>query len=133
MNTKISHFPSKALYHSHLTSHSSNASRLLRHLPGVSQEDKFEDVVGAGSEVIFWDTAGAEFWERSENDGDVIVKSSSDDGGSLCNENEAEVVKHWVHLLVNFIFLSYDFTHGRYTSSQMEAGVRPSQIAIITP
>ncbi|KAF8506254.1 AAA domain-containing protein [Gautieria morchelliformis] len=115
MNTKISNFPSKILYHSRLTSHTTNASRLLSHLPGVSQEEEYEDVVGTGSEVIFWDTAGAEFWERSGNDGeDVNLRTSSDDGGSLCNENEAEVVKRWVHRL-------------------MAAGVQPSQIAIITP
>jgi AAA domain len=110
MNTKISNFPSKTLYHSRLTSHTSNASRLLCHLPGVSQEDEYDDVVGAGSEVVFWDTAGAEFWERSENDEDVSVKSSSDDGGSLCNVNEAEVVKHWVHRLVS-LFLSFMISH----------------------
>jgi DNA polymerase alpha-associated DNA helicase A len=103
MNTKISNFPSKILYHSRLTSHTSNASRLLSHLPGVSQEEEYEDVVGAGSEVIFWDTAGAEFWERSGNDGEnVNLRTSSDEGGSLCNENEAEVVKRWVHRLVGF-------------------------------
>ncbi|KAF8468763.1 hypothetical protein JB92DRAFT_1980020 [Gautieria morchelliformis] len=62
MNTKISNFPSKILYHSRLTSHTSNASRLLSHLPGVSQEEEYEDVVGTGREVIFWDTAGASRW-----------------------------------------------------------------------
>ncbi|KAF8579998.1 P-loop containing nucleoside triphosphate hydrolase protein [Ramaria rubella] len=115
MNTKISAFPSKTLYQSRLTSHSSNASRLLCDLPGVSSEEEHEDVVGVGSEVVFWDTAGAEFWERSGNDGESVnIKISGDDGGSLCNENEAEVVKRWVNRL-------------------MAAGVLPSQIAIITP
>lgn len=101
MNTKISEFPSKTLYHSRLTPHASNASRLLCHLPGVSREAEYADVVGTGSEVVFWDTAGAEFWERSGNN-DVNAKSTNDDGASLCNENEAEVVKRWVDRLVSY-------------------------------
>jgi DNA polymerase alpha-associated DNA helicase A len=100
MNTKIAAFPSKALYSSQLASHASNATLLLRDLPGVSQDDEFEDVVGAGSEIVFWDTAGAEFWERSPNDREDN-KISGDDGGSICNENEAEVVKRWVRRLVS--------------------------------
>lgn len=101
MNLKISAFPSKTLYHSRLTSHPCNSSRLLRDLPGVSQADEYEDVVGEGSEVIFWDTTGAEFWERSGSQGESgRVRTLRDDGGSLCNENEAAVVKRWVDRLV---------------------------------
>ncbi|KAF8504182.1 P-loop containing nucleoside triphosphate hydrolase protein [Hysterangium stoloniferum] len=112
MNAKIATFPSKTLYNSRLTSHVSNATHLLRDLPDVSQDDEFEDVVGPGSEVVFWDTAGAEYWERGPNEREDKV--FGDDGGSIFNENEAEVVKRWVHRLV-------------------AAGVKPSQIAIITP
>lgn len=97
MNTKISAFPSKTLYHSRLKSDKSNSKQILRDLPGVSQEEEFEDVVGEGTEIIFYDTAGAEFWERSGSEGDM---SFVRDDGSLCNENEAEVVKHWVDKLV---------------------------------
>ena len=130
MNTKISDFPSKALYHSRLTSHTSNASRLLCHLPGVSREEEYADVVGTGSEVVFWDTAGADFWERSGND-DVNVRAPNDDGASLCNENEAEVVKRWVHRLVSYLQSHHGFVPTY--PSQMAAGVSPPQISIITP
>jgi len=105
MSTKIAAFPSKTLYHSRLTSHPSISSRLLRDLPGVSQADKYEDVVGEGTEVVFWDTTGAEFWERSGNQEESVrVRHSRDDGSSLCNENEAAVVKRWVDKLVGFMF-----------------------------
>lgn len=98
MNTKIASFPSKTLYHSRLKSDGSNSRRVLRDLPEVNQSEEFEDVVGEGTEVVFYDTAGAEFWERSGNDGDEQLVG--DDGASLCNENEATVVKNWVDKLV---------------------------------
>lgn len=98
MNTKIATFPSKALYHSRLKTDVSNSRRVLRDLPEVNQGEEFEDVVGDGTEVIFYDTAGAEFWERSGNQEDIQLVG--DNGGSLCNENEATVVKLWVDKLV---------------------------------
>lgn len=98
MGAKIASFPSKTLYQSRLQSYSANASGLLSDLPNVSGEKEYEDIVGPGTEVVFWDTAGAEFWERNEGDSGILV--NGDDGGSLCNENEAEIVKRWVQGLV---------------------------------
>ncbi|KIJ28163.1 hypothetical protein M422DRAFT_61944 [Sphaerobolus stellatus SS14] len=126
MNTKIASFPSKTLYHSRLKSFPANAGHVLADLPSVlsatedqeeSDEDADADALGPGSEVIFFDTAGAEFWERSEGDGSELnAKGKGDnvDGGSLANENEAEVVRVWVGKLI-------------------QAGLKPSQISIITP
>jgi len=107
MNTKIASFPSKTLYHSRLKSYNVNASQVLNGLPAVKQEDEFEDAVGPGSEVVFWDTAGAEFWERSENDSNL--RTDRDDGGSLCNENEAEIVRRWVEHLVRPFEVTFSF------------------------
>ena len=44
-----------------------------------------------GTPVAFFDTAGCEYFERTEGDGDE---------GSRCNENEAQVVKGYVEQLV---------------------------------
>ncbi|KAG6888621.1 hypothetical protein C0992_008031 [Termitomyces sp. T32_za158] len=55
--------------------------------------------------VVFIDTAGCEYFERVDGDGDE---------GSRCNENEAMIVKNRVEKLV-------------------EGGLLPDQIAVITP
>jgi len=60
-----------------------------------------------GTPVIFFDTAGCEYFERQDTDGDA-------DEGSKCNENEALVVKNWVERLTS-------------------AGINPEQIAVIAP
>lgn len=92
MHAQICDFPSKTLYASKLKSHESVASHLLDDLsnaqPG-SEEDKKEIL---GTPVVFFDTAGCEYFERVEGDGDE---------GSRCNENEATVVKNWVASLVS--------------------------------
>src|ERR1700735_1498266 len=91
MHTKIAEFPSKTMYGSMLTTHSSVASHLLRDLPNVaapSEEDAQEIL---GTPVVFFDTAGCEYFERLEGDSDE---------GSRCNENEATIVKKWVATLV---------------------------------
>ncbi|KAI9432929.1 P-loop containing nucleoside triphosphate hydrolase protein [Lactarius indigo] len=105
MHTKIAEFPSKTMYGSMLTTHSSVATHLLRHLPNVvvSSEEDAQEILG--TPVVFFDTAGCEYFERLEGDTDE---------GSRCNENEATIVKQWVANLVAM-------------------GVDPSQIAIITP
>ncbi|KAI0050286.1 P-loop containing nucleoside triphosphate hydrolase protein [Auriscalpium vulgare] len=105
MHKQIAEFPSKVMYASRLTAHSSVASHLLRDLPNssaVSEEDEKEIL---GTPVVFFDTAGCEYYERLDGDGDE---------GSRCNENEATVVKNWVEQLTS-------------------AGVSASQIAVITP
>ncbi|KAF8270589.1 P-loop containing nucleoside triphosphate hydrolase protein [Lactarius quietus] len=105
MHTKIAEFPSKTMYGSMLTTHSSVATHLLRHLPNVaaSEEEDTQEILG--TPVVFFDTAGCEYFERLDGDSDE---------GSRCNENEATIVKRWVSTLVAM-------------------GVNPSQIAIITP
>ncbi|KAI0305372.1 P-loop containing nucleoside triphosphate hydrolase protein [Multifurca ochricompacta] len=105
MHAKIAEFPSKAMYGSNLITHPSVASHLLRHLPNItitSEEDAQEIL---GTPVVFLDTAGCEYFEKLEGDGDE---------GSRCNENEGMVVKNWLTNLVS-------------------AGVKPSQVGIITP
>ncbi|KAL1725364.1 P-loop containing nucleoside triphosphate hydrolase protein [Schizophyllum commune] len=110
MHEDICAFPSKALYGGKLQPDPSVAKRLLRDLPSVKMA---RESAGVGeveddplaSPVVFFDTAGCEYYERLEGDNDE---------GSRCNENEATIVKDWV---------------GELT----KAGVLPSQIAVITP
>ncbi|KAF8186355.1 P-loop containing nucleoside triphosphate hydrolase protein, partial [Pholiota molesta] len=105
MHDQICAFPSKTLYHSKLKSHASVASHLLADLPNTqadSEEDKKEFLE---TPVVFFDTAGCEYFERLDGDGDE---------GSRCNENEATIVNNWIDKLIEF-------------------GITPSQIAIITP
>ncbi|KAI0780930.1 P-loop containing nucleoside triphosphate hydrolase protein [Trametes elegans] len=105
MHAQIAAFPSKVMYHSRLTSHSSVAAHLLRDLPNASAENEDDEKEVLGTPVVFYDTAGCEYFERVEGDSDE---------GSRCNENEASVVKMWVDQLTS-------------------VGVLPSQIAVITP
>ncbi|RPD66138.1 P-loop containing nucleoside triphosphate hydrolase protein [Lentinus tigrinus ALCF2SS1-7] len=105
MHAQIAVFPSKVMYHSKLTNHSSVEAHLLRDLPNAKAESEDDEKEILGTPVVFYDTAGCEYFERLEGDGDE---------GSRCNENEASVVKMWIEQLVG-------------------AGVLPSQIAVITP
>ncbi|KIK46042.1 hypothetical protein CY34DRAFT_464858 [Suillus luteus UH-Slu-Lm8-n1] len=109
MHSQICQFPSQTLYASKLVSHESVRSHLLKDLPAVSafasseDEDTIKETLG--TPVVFYDTAGCEYFERLDGDNDE---------GSRCNENEAAVVSKWVERLVG-------------------AGLLPSQIALITP
>ncbi|KAJ7507151.1 AAA domain-containing protein [Mycena galericulata] len=98
-------FPSATLYSSKLTSSSSVASRLLLDLPGTHADSADDEKEILATPVVFFDTAGCEYFERTEGDTDE---------GSRCNENEATVVKNWVDKLIG-------------------AGVLPAQIAVISP
>ncbi|KAK0194402.1 AAA domain-containing protein [Armillaria mellea] len=104
MHSQICEFPSKTLYGSKLESHDSVASHLLS---DVVQAEADEETIKEVLEipVVFFDTAGCEYFERLEGDGDE---------GSRCNENEATVVKQWIDKLTSM-------------------GVLASQIAVITP
>ncbi|PPR00946.1 hypothetical protein CVT24_000253 [Panaeolus cyanescens] len=110
MHDLICTFPSQTLYGSKLKSHESVASHLLFDLPDLNIEvselksDYVEKEV-LQTPVVFFDTAGCEFFERVDGDGDE---------GSRCNENEATIVDKWVDSLI-------------------QAGLSPGQIAIITP
>lgn len=109
MHSQICQFPSRTLYASKLVSHQSVRFHLLKDLPTVSaftsseDEDTIKETLG--TPVVFYDTAGCEYFERLDGDSDE---------GSRCNENEAAVVSKWVERLVG-------------------AGLLPSQIALITP
>ncbi|PIL23999.1 hypothetical protein GSI_13750 [Ganoderma sinense ZZ0214-1] len=105
MHAHIASFPSKAMYHSRLKSHSSVEVHLLRDLPNTKADSEDDEKEILGTPVVFYDTAGCEYFERLEGDRDE---------GSRCNENEASVVKMWVDQLGS-------------------AGMLPSQIAVITP
>ncbi|KZT00181.1 P-loop containing nucleoside triphosphate hydrolase protein [Laetiporus sulphureus 93-53] len=105
MHAHIAAFPSKVMYHGKLVSHDSVAAHLLCDLQHVKAENEEEEKELLGTPVAFYDTAGCEYFERVEGDGDE---------GSRCNENEAAVVKHYIDQLVG-------------------AGVLPSEVAIITP
>ncbi|KAL6306936.1 AAA domain-containing protein [Sparassis latifolia] len=105
MHAQIAAFPSKVMYHSKLKSHSSVSGHLLRDLPNTKADTEEDEKEMLCTPVVFFDTAGCEYYERVEGDGDE---------GSRCNENEASVVKQWVDQLAG-------------------VGVSPSQIAIITP
>ncbi|QRV84843.1 DNA polymerase alpha subunit A [Ceratobasidium sp. AG-Ba] len=104
MHKKIADFPSRTLYSSALVSHESVASHLLRDLPGVSTEPELAEITA--EPVVFFDTAGCEFYEKADAEGG--------DDASRSNENEATLVKKWVDELVT-------------------AGLNAAQIAIITP
>lgn len=110
MNDTICAFPSSTLYSSKLSSDPSVATRLLS--DDKSDKDAVQDTLG--HPVVFFDTAGCEFYERVDTAaGDSKSKVSSDEG-SKCNANEVEVVRAWVTELV-------------------ASGVPPNEIAIITP
>ncbi|TCD62127.1 hypothetical protein EIP91_007302 [Steccherinum ochraceum] len=104
MHKRIVTFPSRKMYDSRLRSHPSVSSRLLRDLPNITDtRDDDDDILS--TPVVFFDTAGCEYFERTEGDSDE---------GSKCNENEVTIVKNWADQLI-------------------AAGVLPSQIAVITP
>ncbi|KAH9946114.1 P-loop containing nucleoside triphosphate hydrolase protein [Epithele typhae] len=105
MHAHIATFPSKVMYHSRLKSHPSVAAHLLRDLRDTHANSEEDEKEVLGTPVVFYDTAGCDYFERLEGDGEE---------GSRCNENETSVVKMWVEQLVN-------------------AGVLPAQIAVITP
>jgi DNA polymerase alpha-associated DNA helicase A len=121
MHAQICAFPSKTLYSSKLQSHSSVAARLLQDLPNT-HADSEEDVKDMlQTPVVFFDTAGCEYFERLDGDGDE---------GSRSNENEVTIVKNWVEKLV-----SHPSTLCARDSHfvKVEVGIQPNQIAIITP
>lgn len=92
MHAQIAAFPSKVMYHSKLKNHSSVEAHLLRDLPNAKAESEDDEKEILGTPVVFYDTAGCEYFERLEGDGDE---------GSRCNENEASVVKMWAEQLVS--------------------------------
>jgi DNA polymerase alpha-associated DNA helicase A len=93
MHDQICDFPSKTLYHAKLKSHESVASHLLSDLPNAEAKSEEDEKEYLQTPVVFFDTAGCEYFERLEGDGDE---------GSRCNENEATIVHNWVEKLVGY-------------------------------
>lgn len=107
MHEKIMAFPSQELYESKLIAADSVKARLLADL-----EYEVQETEDTKEPVVFWDTQGGDFPERSEDEGSG--KKASLLGDSKSNEMEAALVRLHVGRLV-------------------EAGVRPEDIAIVTP
>ncbi|KAK4686643.1 hypothetical protein P7C73_g3483, partial [Tremellales sp. Uapishka_1] len=109
MNAKIASFPSTTLYSSRLLSSPSVADRTLLTLPTIHAPSSDEAIDALSPTLVFFDTAGCEFYERTESEG-----SSALGEGSKSNENEGTVVAKWARGLV-------------------ELGVPSNEIAIVTP
>ncbi|KAI4723758.1 DNA helicase [Aureobasidium sp. EXF-10728] len=108
MHEKINAFPSAALYESKLMAAESVKARLLKDLPYDVEET--EDTT---EPVVFWDTQGGEFHEKTDDD-DALKSKSSLLGESKSNELEAAIVRKHVQSLV-------------------DAGVKAEDIAVVTP
>ncbi|KAI8962713.1 DNA helicase [Daldinia sp. FL1419] len=119
MHEKIMRFPSDELYESRLVAADAVKERLLRDLPYEVQ-----DTEDTNEPVIFIDTQGGDYPEKNEEEEDREGKDGKGGGkkGSIrslfgeskSNEMEAALVKQHVKKLV-------------------EAGVRPEDIAVVTP
>lgn len=109
MHGKIMAFPSAELYEGKLVAAEAVKARLLKDLPYEVEET--EDTI---EPLIFFDTQGGDFPEKSEEE-DVDKKAGKGMmGESRSNEMEAALVKLHVQNLV-------------------DAGVKPEDIAVITP
>jgi DNA polymerase alpha-associated DNA helicase A len=109
MHEKIMRFPSDELYDSKLIAAEGVKARLLKDLPYEVEET--EDTI---EPLIFFDTQGGDFPEKSEEE-EVDKKAGKGMmGESKSNEMETALVKQHVKNLVN-------------------AGVKPEDIAVVTP
>ena len=106
MHEKIMAFPSKEMYEGKLIAADSVKTRLLKDLPGV------EDTEETREPLIFFDTQGGDFPEKTEDDESLGKPSLL--GESKSNEGEASLAKLHVSKLV-------------------AAGVKPADIAVVTP
>ena len=113
MHESIMRFPSDELYESKLIAADAVKARLLKEL-----EYGVEDGEDTSVPIVFIDTQGGDFPEKNEEDSgsDNIKKKgkSSLYGDSKCNEMEAALVR-------------------LHVTSLVEAGVRPEDIAVVTP
>ncbi|KAK2873634.1 hypothetical protein FQN49_002223 [Arthroderma sp. PD_2] len=107
MHQNIMDFPSNELYESKLIAADSVKARLLKDLPY-----EIEDTEDTREPLIFYDTQGGDFAEKSPDSTGILAKSALVE--SKCNDMEAAVVARHVETLVS-------------------AGVRPDDIAVITP
>ena len=110
MHEKIMRFPSDEMYESKLLAADAVKARLLIELPYEVQETD-----DTKEPLVFLDTQGGEFLEKSEDeDNDTRTSKGAFMGDSKSNEMEAALVKYHVANLI-------------------EAGVLAEDIAIITP
>lgn len=100
-------FPSDELYESKLVAAEAVKSRLLKDLPY-----EVEETDDTREPIVFWDTQGGDFPEKTEDDD--VGKKEALLGESKSNEMEALVVAKHVQNLI-------------------QAGVKPEDIACITP
>lgn len=109
MHERIMRFPSDQLYESKLVAADSVKDRLLKDLPYEvkATEDTREP-------LVFWDTQGGDFPEKTEDDAVSKGNKGMSLGDSKSNEAEAALVKMHVNNLV-------------------EAGVKAEDIAVVTP
>lgn len=126
MNTSIAAFPSKALYSSLLESAPTVADRTLAGLPPI--DDSEEAVEFLEPTVVFIDTNGCEFYERTDEGG-------GGGEGSKRNENEAELVRSYVEKLVSApslrTFHRHRLTPPCLCHFQISFGVQPANIAVL--
>jgi DNA polymerase alpha-associated DNA helicase A len=106
MHEKIMRFPSDELYGSKLVAADAVKDRLLKDLPYEVQDT--EDTV---EPLVFWDTQGGDFPEKTEDEG---VRKKGLMGDSKSNEMESALV-------------------GLHVRNLVEAGIKPEDIAVITP
>ncbi|KAK6227040.1 dna-binding protein smubp-2 [Colletotrichum tabaci] len=111
MHEKIMRFPSDELYEGKLIAAEAVKERLLRDLPY-----EVEDTEDTNEPLVFIDTQGGDYPEKSEDDDKDAVKKAkfSLHGESKSNEMEAALVRQHVQKLV-------------------DAGVKPEDIAVVTP
>ncbi|KAF2202417.1 P-loop containing nucleoside triphosphate hydrolase protein [Delitschia confertaspora ATCC 74209] len=109
MHEKIMRFPSDELYESKLIAANSVKARLLKDLPYA-----VKDTEDTREPLVFWDTQGGDFPEKTEDD-DIGKKGKGMSWGeSKSNEAEAALVKMHIGNLI-------------------EAGVKEEDIAVVTP
>ncbi|DAA77514.1 TPA_exp: hypothetical protein A8136_6060 [Trichophyton benhamiae CBS 112371] len=107
MHQKIMDFPSDELYESKLIAADAVRERLLKDLPY-----EVEDTDDTREPLVFYDTQGGDFPEKSPDSNGISAKSLLVE--SKCNDMEAAVV-------------------ARHVENLASAGVRPEDIAVITP
>ena len=110
MHERIMAFPSSALYEGKLMAAEAVKSRLLKDLP----YDSIGDTEDTREPLVFFDTQGGDFPEKTEDDEGGAKGKSSLLAESKVNEHEAAIVASHVANLV-------------------AAGVKAEDIAIVTP
>lgn len=109
MHEKIMRFPSDELYEAQLIAADSVKERLLKDLPYEVETDD-----NTTEPLIFIDTQGGDFPEKTEDEENSKAIKASLHGESKSNEMEAALVKEHIRSLI-------------------DAGVKAEDIAVVTP